>query len=337
MMTPTTSTSEATVTVPILFCAIDVGESKWHLSFTVAAGQRPRRRVITAGDLTRFEQEILNAQTRFQLPASAVVVSCYEAGRTGFWLHRWLVRRGGDNVVVDSASIEVNRRARRTKTDRVDGDKLLQQLIRDRAGEPNVWSAVHVPTVEEEDGRHLHRELETVKTDRTRVLNRIHGLLATYGLRWDAVKDLPKWLATAATWDGRPLPTGLSARLMRDWGQLETLEARVAEIEDARIAQLRQADDPMIAQVRQLMELRGIGINGAWLLVKEIFGWRDIRNRRQLGALAGLVGTPYNSGDSVHDQGISKAGNRHVRWMMVQLAWGWIRYQPDSALTRWFQ
>jgi hypothetical protein len=118
-----------------------------------------------------LEWEIQQAKKRFGLPEAAPVLSCYEAGRDGFWLHRYLMVSGIENLVVDSASIEVNRRAKRAKTDRLDVGKLVTMLIRYHSGEKRVWSVVHVPSVEAEDKRHLHRELGTLKSDRTRHTN----------------------------------------------------------------------------------------------------------------------------------------------------------------------
>ena len=335
-MTATTHSTQSTARRMTLFAALELGEGKWELAFTTDGGQRPRRRVIPARDVTSLAQEIANAKRRFGLPPDVAVQTCYEAGREGFWLHRWLTAQGIANVVVEASSIEVKRRARRAKTDRLDAEKLLQQLRRWAEGERKVWSVVRVPSVADEDARQLHREVETVASERTRVLNRITCLLATQGLRWDGASSLPPWVATARRWDGEPVPPRLRIRLEREWVELEALAHRRKAIEMQRATELETNQDAAIGLVRQLLAVRGIGINGAWLLVMEIFGWRDIRNRRQLAGLTGLDGSPYTSGEAEHEQGISKAGNRHVRWMMVQLAWGWLRYQRTSALTRWF-
>lgn len=338
-MTATThSTTQSTSSVgrATLFAALELGDAKWELALTTSVAQRPRRRVIEARDVAALAREVATAKQRCGLPPAAAVQTCYEAGREGFWLHRWLTAQGIANVVVEASSIEVNRRARRAKTDRLDAEQLLQQLVRWAGGERKVWSVVRVPSVADEDARQLHRELETVASDRTRVLNRVTGLLATQGLRWDRSTPLPQWVAGARRWDGEAVPPQLRARLEREWDELEALAQRRQQIEAQRAAALARHQDAAMALVRQLMTLRGIGVNGAWLLVMEIFAWREIRNRRQLAGLTGLDGSPYTSGESAHEQGISKAGNRHVRWMMVQLAWGWLRYQPTSALTAWF-
>jgi transposase len=165
-----------TLPQPTLFLAFELGQNKWKLGFTIGMAQQPRERTIPAGALEKLQQEIARAKQRFGLPEDARVVSCYEAGRDGFWLHRYWVAHGVQNHVIDSASIEVNRRQRRAKTDRLDVHKLLTMLLRSIAGEKKVWSVVRVPSVDEEDRRQLHRELTTAKQDRTRVINRIKGL-----------------------------------------------------------------------------------------------------------------------------------------------------------------
>lgn len=283
------------------------------------------------------EAELAGAKAHFGLPAHAAVRSCYEAGRDGFWLHRYLRSRGVANDVVDSSSIEVNRRARRAKSDRLDACKLVTMLLRADASERHVWSVVRVPSVTDEDRRQLHRELVFVRRDRARLTNRIKGLLANQGLVLETLADLPTQLATARVWDGTPLPPLLRARLEREWRVVVALTERLQALRADRRALLQTSDDPAIARVRQLLALRGIGPETAWLYVMEFFGWRTFRNRREVGALAGLVPTPYQSGDVQHEQGISRAGNRFIRAVAIDLAWGWLRYQPQSALTRWYQ
>ena len=179
-MSETTGSTEHS-TFPTLYLAFELGNNKWKLGFTVGLGQRPRQRNINAGDLAALDREIQRAKKRFGLPQTAPLMSCYEAGRDGFWLHRYLLASGVENLVVDSASIEVNRRAKRAKTDRLDVGKLLTMLIRYHCGEKKVWSVVNVPSVEAEDKRHLHRQLAAFKVDRTRHINRIKGLLAGQG------------------------------------------------------------------------------------------------------------------------------------------------------------
>jgi len=320
-----------------LYLAFELGNKQWRLGFTVGLGQRPRERTIAAGDLVAFQEEIRLAKKRFGLSQTARVMSCYEAGRDGFWLHRYLISKDIENLVVDSASIEVNRRAKRAKTDHLDVTKLLTMLIRYDYGEKKVWSVVHVPSPEAEDKRHLHRQLTTRKVDRTRHINRIQGLLVGQGVRMPVGADFLERLDKVCLWDGSALPKGLRPRLEREYACLQFVNQQIKDLETERTEAIRTSDDPSVEKVRQLMRLRGIGDNSAWLFVMEFFGWRKFRNRRQVGGLSGLTSTPYQSGDESQEQGIDKAGNRPVRTMAVEIAWGWLRYQPQSELSLWYQ
>jgi len=243
---------ESTVASVSLLMAFELGERWWKLGFTTGLGQRARTRRIAAGAVDMLRAEIARAKARFGLLPEAAVISCYEAGRDGFWLHRYLIAHGITNHVIDSSSIEVNRRARRNKTDLLDLGGLLTLLARYRAGDGRCW-----------------QELTAVDAERV---------------------ALPIDLTTS---------TGRA--------------------------------------VASLQKVRAVGPVGAWVLATEIFGWREIRNRRQLGALVGLVPSQYQSGEMCRDRGITRAGNAHVRRLMVQLAWGWLRWQPTSALAQWYQ
>jgi len=320
-----------------LYLAFELSDKNWKLGFTIGLGQSPRRRAVTAGDLEALEVEIGLAKKRFGLPETARVVSCYEAGRDGFWIHRYLVNQGIENLVVDSASIKVDRRSKRTKTDRLDLGELLSMLIRHHWGENKVWSVVHVPSVEAEDKRHLHRELLALRAHRTGHINCIKSLGVLLGVRLTVGGDFLERLETIRLWDGSPLPTGLQARLKREYACLQFVEEQIEELVTERTELIRSSSDPDVEKVRQLMKLKGIGDNSAWLFVMEFFGWRDFRNRRQVGGLAGLASTPYQSGDESQDRGMSKAGNCLVRWMIIEIAWGWLHHQPESELSRWFR
>ena len=212
------------------------------------------------------------------------MVSCYEAGRDGFGLHRFLRSQGVENIVVDSASIEVNRRSRRAKTDRLDVHKLLTMLLRHGAGEKKVWSVVRVPSVVDEDRRQLHRELLTTKRDRTRVINRIKGLLAGYGIRMALQGDGETQLEEVRPWDGSPLPAAWRARLQREGQKVQQLTEQVGGLEAARRAEWRASEERGMEQVRQGATLRGIGVKSAWLFVREFFAWRDLQTPKQVGA-----------------------------------------------------
>src|SRR4029077_280008 len=191
----------------VLYLAFELGWTEWKLAFTTGHGQKPRFRSLTARDLPKLQQEIARARERFGLAADAAVRSCYEAGRDGFWLHRYLTASGIDNVIVDSSSIEVNRRQRRAKSDQLDADKLLNMLLRYHGGEKRIWSVLRVPSVKAEDDRQLHRELEALKDERTQYKNRVKGLLASQGVAVAKVdKNFPEWLAAARLWDGSAVP-----------------------------------------------------------------------------------------------------------------------------------
>jgi transposase len=319
-----------------LWLAFELGSTKWMLGCTTGSAQRPRVRTIAAADLGALAREISEAKRRFGLAADAPVRSCYEAGREGFWVHRWLVTRGIDNIVVDSSSIEVNRRARQTKTDRLDVGKLLHMLLRWAGGETKVWSVVHAPSPEAEDARQLAREIESVWADRTRVRNRIHGLLATQGVRLELDAHFEARLAAAVTGDGRPFPAALRERIRHEWAALATIEARAEDLARQRAEHIAQGTTRVARVAQQLLHLRGIGHASAALYSAELFGTRTFQNGRQLGALTGLVPVPYRSDQRVADQGISKTGRGALRRVSVQIAWGWVRWQPTSALTQWF-
>ncbi len=320
-----------------LYLAFELGNKEWKLGLSVGLGQSPRRRTIFAGDLVGLGEEIGLGKKRFGLPETSEVMSCYEAGRDGFWLHRYLVEQEIENLVVDSASIEVNRRAKRAKTDRLDVGKLLRMLIRYDCGEKKVWSVVRVPSVEAEDNRHLHRQLKALKAERVRHTNRIKGLLVGQGVRMSVGTDFVAKLAGVRLWDGKALPAKLRVRLEREYGCLMFVNQHTKELETERREVIRASDDPSAEQVRQLLRLRGIGDNSAWLFVMEFFSWRDFQNRREVGRLAGLAPTPYQSEDESREQGIDKSGNCSVRTMAVEVAWGWLRYQPQSELSLWYQ
>jgi transposase len=236
----------------------------------------------------------------------------------------------------------VNRRARREKADGLDANSLVRILIRYDYGEKKVFSTVHAPTVEEEDRRQLHRELSTLNRERTRTINRIRGLLATQGIR---IKGSDKNLSVERVeflrmWNGEPLGSGLKERIRMECEHLAFIKNQIAKLTREREQVLKQeaatAENPDVKKMQQLLDLRGIGHVGAWVLVREFFGWRDFKNRRQVGALAGLVPTHYQSGDTTVEQGISKAGVVPVRQIIVELAWSWLRYQPGSKITLWY-
>jgi len=328
--------STASVT-PKLYLAFELGWNSWGLAFSTGFAQKPRLRTISARDLDALALEITRARQRFGLPDDAPVLSCYEAGRDGFWLHRHLTHIHIQNIVVDASSIEVNRRARRAKSDQIDVGKLLTMLMRYHGGETKLWSVVRVPTVADEDRRQPHRELIALKDQRTEHSNRIKGLLASFGIDVIVDEHFVKSLGELRQWDDAPVPPELTARLLREFARWRLVDEQVRELEAAQRRAIHRDDTVDVDKVRMLLELRAIGPRSATLFVREFFGWRQIQNRRELASLAGLCPTPYHSGDSQREQGISKAGNRRLRWMAVEIAWAWLRWQPDSVLSQWYQ
>jgi transposase len=319
-----------TVAASELYMAFELGEKSWKLSLGDGA-RSPSRYTVAAGDTAALLECIAKAKARCGLAPEASVGSCYEAGRDGFWLHRWLIEHSIDNIVVDSASIEVNRRARRAKTDRLDGDKLLAMLIRYGAGERRVWSVVRVPTPEQEDARRAHRELGRLGQERIAHINRIRALLVLNNRRVKYVggRLWQRW------WTGHvhELAPRVRAEIERESERLLLVKKQMDMIEAAQRQAVAAGSEP---QVARLARLRGIAVGSGWVLAKELFGWRRFRNRREVAGCLGLTPSPYASGESQTEQGISKAGNRRVRTLMVELAWSWLRYQPQSELSQWF-
>lgn len=316
---------ETSVTREIgLFISFELGAKKWLV--LCSDGRRNSRHVVAAGDTGRVLELLARAKDKFKVAAEARTVSCYEAGRDGFWLHRWLEEQGIENLVVDAASIEVSRRVRRAKTDRIDVERLLVKLRRYFAGERE-WSVVRVPSVEEEDLRRLQRERQRLVKERTGHLARLKSLLILHNIR-----ELPR-VGVRAWLQGLALGPWLKQELLREWERLELVERQLETLE----SQSAQLPGTQGTQQRQLQSLRALGPVAATTLVTELFGWRRFANRRQLGACAGLVPSPYRSGEMDRDQGISKSGIKRLRPLMVELSWAWLRYQPGSDLSRWYQ
>lgn len=322
--------AQVSASAAVLYMAQELSSSKWKLALS-AGGTKVRRHEIDAGDRAQLLALLEKAKERFGLMGAVRVVSCYEAGRDGFWLHRWLSEAGIENVVVDSSSIDVKRRQRRAKTDRLDALKLLSMLIRHCNGEPDVWQVLRVPSREEEDARRLHRELESLKREHTRHTNRIGSLLALHGLRAKNIGGRGWRERLQAHCQG--LGASEAAELERESVRLELVKQQMRDIQAAQGELLKAAQG---LNILHLARLCGIGVKSAWTLFYEFF-WRRFNNRREVGSCAGLTGTPYQSGETSREQGISKAGNKRIRWLMVELAWSWLRYQPDSALSCWYR
>jgi transposase len=328
-----TTRPEISVSEPTLYVAFELGQKDWKLAMTSGFGVAPWMRTVASGDLAAVDRALREGRRRLGLPATALVMSCYEAGRDGFWIHRALTHMGLTNRVVDSASIEVNRRARRVKTDRLDAVKLVQMLVRVCYGEGRVWSEVRVPSVADEAARQVSRERTSLTQDRTRLVHQMRGWVATWGWRLPS-RRRGAWWTTVRDWAGAALPAEVQARLARADARRQDIERQIAELEAQQQAALTTA--PPASAVRQLVRLRGVATTSASVLLDEGLVWRAFRNRRQIGGLLGFAPTPYNSGASEREQGISRAGNARLQAISIQLAWNWVRWQPQSRLTQWY-
>jgi transposase len=329
-----TTRPEISVSQPTLYVAFELGKKEWKLAMTSGFGVDSWLRTIVSGDLRAVERALRDGRRRFGLPVAAPVVSCYEAGRDGFWIHRALTQLGIRNRVVDSASIEVNRRARRAKTDRLDALKLVRMLVRVCYGEKKVWSEVRVPTVMAEAARHVTRERTALTQDQTRVINQMRGWLATWGAALPS-RRRGTWWASVRDWAGAALPAEVQARLARAATRLEVMEGQIAALEAQQHAAVTAAAP--VSAVRRLVQLKGVATTSASVLLDEGLVWRAFQNRRQIGGFLGFAPTPYDSGESEREQGISRAGNTRLQAISVQLAWNWVRWQPLSALTQWYR
>lgn len=319
----------------VLYLAFELSNKKWKLGFS--NGEKMRYKTIAAGDLGAFREELAKARHKFELKTDTPIYSIYEAGRDGFWIHRWLTGKGINNIVVDSSSIEVSRRKRRAKTDQLDTESLLRCLMRFLGGDRRVFSVVKVPTVEQEDERRKEREISRIKKEYNAGKVRIESLLKLHGLTMPGKRKFRERLDELRDWDNQGIPQELKAEILRQLERMELADKQLKELEKQRVEALDTPKTKAQQLSAQLHQLKGIGVIGSSTLSYEFFGWRDFKNVRQVGACAGLTGTPYNSGDSTIEQGISKAGNGRVRALMIELAWGWQRWQPDSKLTHWFQ
>jgi transposase len=330
------TTHRAESSAGALYVGLELSATEWLLVISPAPDATPQRRTVRAGDQDAIRAALQSAKARFDLPVATPVRSCYEAGRDGFWPHRLLSTLGVINLVVDSSSIEVSRRKRRAKTDRLDGQKLMRMLMRHWGGERDMWQVVHVPTRELEDARHASRGLTTLQAERTRYRNRIHSLLALHRVRLVIDRQFPKRLAAARDWAGEPLPQGVQARALETWRLLQAVEEERQRANRAERQATRQRRDGEPTMVQRLVQLRAIAARSATVLANELFN-RGLRNRREVGALTGLVSMPSQSGKRQIDQGLAGSGLPAVRRIAVEIAWAWVRYQPESALTQWYR
>jgi transposase len=319
-----------------LHLAFELSKKIWKLAFSDGRCQRARIRCVAAGNLQAVGEEIAQAKRHFGLSEATPTVSCYEAGRDGFWLHHALTEMEIQNIVVDSASIDVQRR-KRAKTDRLDAEALVRKLVRHQRGEGNVWSVVRVPSADAEDARQLHRDIAVMQRERQQHRMRIQSLLYTQGLVVTVTPKLIGELDQLRRWNQQPLLPDLKDRIRREYARLQLVEQDLKAVRKQQQARLKQQHTPAMEKIRLLQRLCGIAMTSSWVFVMEMLGWRKFANRRELAGALGLVPVPYQSGDSHHQQGISRAGNRRVRAMAIEIAWAWLRYQPDSDLSQWYQ
>lgn len=321
-----------------LLVAMELSNTKWRLAFSEPGDRAVRQKVIEARNRSEFLAQVKLAKHKLDLPLNVPVVCCYEAGRDGFWIQRWLESEGIECLILDPASIEVNRKKRRAKTDRLDAQSLVRLLKRYLAGDEDVFSMVRAPSVAQEDDMRLDRELERLKKERSSHINRIKSLLILHGhYIKGSLYRLHKHLDAIRLWNGEPLPGSLKSEILRELDRYDQTVEHIRLLEKRKSDALKQPETNAQKQTRDLLKLRGVGEVSAWSLGHEFFSWRDFKNRREVAALAGLTPTPYDSGGSRVEQGISKAGNRRVRRIMIELAWSWLRFQPDSELSKWFE
>ena len=321
--------------------AFELSKSKWKLGVLLPGASKLSRYTIDGGDLAELTKLLALARTKAERSSGKPVriLSCYEAGYDGHWLHRWLIDQGVSNYEIDPSSIEVARRARNAKTDRIDLDKLMRAFQAYLRGERRACSMVHVPSVVDEDRKRRNRERDRLKKECTAHTNRIRGLLHAQGVR-DGQPMRRGFIASLdrmRTGDGRPLPPKLKEEIVREHERLSLVDKQLTELEARCMAEVKAAlPGSAEAMIKQLLDLKSLGLVSSLGTVNEVF-YRSFTNRRQVGAYLGLTGTPFDSGDSKRDQGISKAGNSRARALAVELGWLWLQHQPDSELSRWFR
>jgi transposase len=329
------ASAEENTTRMTLWMALELSLAKWKLGFSDGSGRPTRVVTIEARDYEAVVAQIERAKRAFGLTEACEVRSLYEAGREGFSVHRRLDQLGVHNVIVDPASLEVSRHARRAKSDSIDVESLLRHLVAYGSNRTRL-AIVRVPSPEDEARRQLDRELESLKKERGVHKKRIQSLLFAQGIAVDITPKLLSTLDSLRTADGRALPIELVTRIRREGDRLGSVERQIREAEKERHARITEGTDEAAVRMRALMGLCGIGWTASFRLVVEFFGWRTFANRRQVAQAAGLASTPYASGTMDRDQGISKVGNRRVRALMIELAWMWLRWQPESDLAKWY-
>ena len=316
-----------------LFNSIELSKSTWRLCF--GDGKQERQRSIPAIAIKELLEEIAKAKAKFGMSPDTPVLCCYEAGRDGFWIARMLHQNGIACVIMDPASIEVSRRARHRKTDRLDASRLLKLLLRAELwGETKVFSRVEIPSEEQEARMRIGRERERLIKERTGHCARMRSLCALHGINIGNPSRIN--VDELRDWAGQALPAEVASELRHEQERLRTVGEQLRDIEHEQTTALKQAVRVTDAKAHKLYRLKAVGLQSSWLISHEAFGWRHFRNCKAIGSFAGLTGTPFDSGETLREQGISKAGSRRVRTAMIELAWLWVRHQPRSALTQWF-
>jgi transposase len=322
-----------------IFVAIELSQKTWLVTLHSPDRDRMSRHKLEGGDHAGLLELIEKVRRRAAEKLGSVprVASCYEAGYDGFWLHRLLEAAGISNFVFDPASIAVEQRSRRAKTDRIDGELLLRTLMAYLRGEPRVVRIVRVPSPAQEDARRSSRERDRLVKEQTAHTNRIKALLRLAGMAVGSPRrgNWLDWLAQQRDWQGQPLSPHLLAEVTREHGRLMLVRQQLAALEQAQAPQA-PAVPAATAERRDLLQrLKALGPAFATTLTNEVF-YKDFRNRRQVGAYCGLAPSPWQSGGIDREQGISKAGNPRARLKAIELAWLWLRHQPESELSRWF-
>ncbi len=322
-----------------LYVAFELASKKWKLAMADGPARKPRIIQVAPFDQAALLAAVGKGKERCGLPADAEVLVVMEAGRDGFSVHRWLEHLAISSIVIDAASVEVSRHRRRAKTDRLDAEKLLAKLIQYDSGDKAVWRVCHVPSERAEDDRRLSRERETVVAEATEHVNRIKSMLALHGIQMRVGTKFLGELDQVHDPRGRPLPKRAVGEIKREYERLILARRQIAELNKEMRVLATVAPSSDASEVDRktwvLAQLRGVGPVGARTIASEI-GWRDFENRRQVGSAAGLTPTPYDTGESAREQGISKVGNRRIRRIMIEGAWSWLRFQPDSDLSKWF-
>lgn len=337
-----TQVKDYTLNTKTLYIGLELSKHKWLLGGGIDL-THIKIKQIDSWNLGAFFEALKAFKTQFNLQSDCTIKVCMEAGLDGFSVYRMLIANGLEALIVDSASLELNRRKRKAKTDGIDVKKLVQLLYRFNHGETGCLKAIRVPSEAEEDIRRIHREYERLQKEQTQHVNRIMGLLATQGIKLTGSairrKDFKSRLKnkTFRTSTQETLREYLQKELEREYERYELTHAQLRDVMKEAQAYVKSHPNTRVSEyVSRLTRLKGVGFWGAFKLVTEWFGWRDFNNRKEVGSAAGLTGVPHASGTLNREQGISKAGNKRIRRLIVELAWIWLRYQTNSKLSRWF-